>query len=151
MFVEKLKKDKFFLAGFIALALAAILGIALGGATLGASKTETHQGVSNTTVFLDFFKNDYLSNTPDWYSTHVKTALALGIMALLVGVISLALAIVVLVKPEAMASKKILIMGIVMLVLAIILGAIAVQFANDVMNSAWINEQLKAHAHTTTH
>ncbi len=140
MFVEKLKKDKLFLGGFIALALAAILGIALGAAALGAQYSK----LGRAAKFIDYFKSDSgLGSGPSWLSTHAYAGLALGIVTLLVGLAVLGLTVVSAVKPDMLNSKTTLIVGAILLAVVIIFGSIAVSFANDVVDPTWFAKQLK--------
>ncbi len=112
MFVKKLKEDKLFLGGFIALALAMILGIALGAATIGA-------------------KNGLWSFTNVYKATDKgQAAMALGVITLLVGLTALALIVLVVLKPEILATKVLLILSVVFLTVVIIFGSVSVDYAN---------------------
>ncbi|NQZ29099.1 MAG: hypothetical protein HRT98_01805 [Mycoplasmatales bacterium] len=112
MLIKKLQKDKLFLGGFIALVLAMILGIALGAAALAAKN-----GIWS---FTDVYK----------LAEHGKATMALAIITLIVGLVSLALIILMVVQPEMLSTKVLLILSTILLLIVIIFGAIAVDYAN---------------------
>ncbi len=135
MFLEKLKKDKLFLVGFGLLVLAAILGISLGAAALATKKSEFPLEAK----FLDWFKEKRLDKAPSWLKSHCYTALVFAIITLLVGIGSLVVVGLSLVKPELLPSKVLLIVGVVLALVVIIFGSVAVQFAKDVVNPTTTN------------
>ncbi|TCG10491.1 hypothetical protein [Mycoplasma todarodis] len=112
MLVKKLKEDKLFLGGFIALVLAAILGIALGAATIGAKNG------------LWSFVNVYDATDKG------RAAMALGVIALLIGLAALGLMVFVILKPEMLAAKLLLIISVAFLIVVIIFGSVSVDYAN---------------------
>ncbi len=112
MIGKKLQNDKLFLGGFIALVLAMIFGIALGAAAIGA-------------------KNGLWSFTDVYKATNRgEAAMALAVITLLVGLVSLALVVLVAVKPEMLSTKVLMIVAVAFLVVVIIFGSIAVDYAN---------------------